>query len=143
MLYNERVRNYAKEMPLQEAVEQAVRECIEEGILAEFLKRNRAEAIKVSIYEYNEELHLANTRREGYEDGLSDGLERGLSQGITQGITQGIARSVLRLLEGLGPVQDSLKKILWEQQEEETLMQWLKIASESKTVEEFAESIIK
>lgn len=139
MLYNERVRNYAKEMPIQEAVEQAVRECINEGILAEFLKRNRAEAIKVSIYEYNEELHLANTRREGYEDGVSDGLERGLSQGITQGIT----RSVIRLLEGLGSVPDSLKTMLYDQQDEETLIQWLKFASESKTVEEFTEKVIQ
>lgn len=139
MLYNERVRNYAKEMPIQEAVEQAVRECINEGILAEFLKRNRAEAIKVSIYEYNEELHLANTRREGYEDGVSEGLERGLSQGITQGIIC----SVLRLLESLGPVPDSLKAMLYDQQDEENLMQWLKFASESKTVEEFTEKVIQ
>ena len=32
-----------------------VQECIKEGILAEFLSRNRAEAVSVSIFEYDEE----------------------------------------------------------------------------------------
>jgi hypothetical protein len=36
-------------------VEQAISECIQEGILSEFLKQNRAEAKQVSIYEYDEE----------------------------------------------------------------------------------------
>ena len=33
----------------------AVDECIEHGILAEFLRENRSEVIPVSIFEYNEE----------------------------------------------------------------------------------------
>lgn len=88
MQYIEKVRGYAEQMPINEAVERAITECIGEGILAEFLKRNRAEAIKVSIYEYNEELHLATVRQEGYEDGLVEGLERGITQGITSGCMQ-------------------------------------------------------
>ena len=40
--YTDRVRRYAKEMELRKAVERAVAECIEEGILTEFLKKNRA-----------------------------------------------------------------------------------------------------
>ena len=42
--YTARVREYADTMPISEAVEQAICECIQEGILAEFLKQNRAEA---------------------------------------------------------------------------------------------------
>ena len=41
-MYVEQVRNYAKQMPLAEAVEKAVDYCIAEGILSEFLKQNRA-----------------------------------------------------------------------------------------------------
>ena len=70
MLYTEKVRGYAMQMPIEQAVERTITECIKEDILAEFLKKNRAEAMEVSIFEYNEELHLANLRREGYEDGL-------------------------------------------------------------------------
>ena len=42
-------------IPLEEAVTRAVDECIEEGILAEFLMKNKAEVIKVGIYEYDKE----------------------------------------------------------------------------------------
>ena len=80
-MYVERVRMYAKQIPLAEAVEKAVDECIAEGILSEFLRKNRAEAIKVSIYEYDEELHFKTLRDEGYESGFSEGHEAGLKQG--------------------------------------------------------------
>ena len=44
--YTSRVRNYAKELPIAEAVERAITECIQEGILKEFLEKHRAEAKK-------------------------------------------------------------------------------------------------
>ena len=54
--YVARVRKYVTQnIPLEEAVTRAVDECIEEGILAEFLVKNKAEVIKVSIYEYDKE----------------------------------------------------------------------------------------
>ena len=40
-----------KEMNLDAAVERAVDECIQEGILEDFLRANRAEVLKVSIFE--------------------------------------------------------------------------------------------
>ncbi len=69
--YTSRVREYAAEMSLDEAVERAIIECISEGILADFLRKNRAEAKKVSIYEYDEERHMRQTREEGVEDGVN------------------------------------------------------------------------
>ena len=82
--YTFRVREYAAEMPLDTAVEQAITECISEGILADFLRKNRAEAKKVSIYEYDEERHMRQTREEGMEEGYASGLSEGLLQGIMQ-----------------------------------------------------------
>lgn len=69
MQYVEKVRTYTVMMGLQEAVERAVTECISEGILSEFLTRNRAEAISVSIFEYNEEREKALMRQEEFEAG--------------------------------------------------------------------------
>ena len=43
---------------MQDAVETAVDECIKEGILADFLRKNKAEAIAVSIFEYDEEKEI-------------------------------------------------------------------------------------
>ena len=79
------VREYAKEMPLSEAVESAVDSCIRQGILADFLRKNRAEAIEMSIFEYDEEKHLKSEREIWLAEGIASeivsmGLECGLSK---------------------------------------------------------------
>jgi flagellar biosynthesis/type III secretory pathway protein FliH len=79
--YTYRVRKYAKEMPIEDAVERTINECIQEGILKDFLLQNRAEAKKVSIYEYNEEEHMRMERKDAYEDGVAAGREEGLTAG--------------------------------------------------------------
>ena len=61
------VRKYQQEMPFPEAVEKAIDECIKNGILAEFLRKNRAEVLRVSIFEYDEEEHMRQEREEGIE----------------------------------------------------------------------------
>ena len=72
-------------MPIEDAVERTIKECIEEGILKDFLLQNRAEAKKMSIYEYNEEEHMRMERRDAYEDGLADGLAAGREEGLAAG----------------------------------------------------------
>ena len=68
--YTAKVRENIKAgYPVREAVEQAVTGCIREGILEEFLRRNRSEAMKVSIYEYDAERHLRMEKEEAYKDG--------------------------------------------------------------------------
>ena len=54
-IYVKKVRTYAKSMKVEEAVDRAVTECINEGILREFLLQNRKEAVEMSIFEYDEE----------------------------------------------------------------------------------------
>ena len=56
-----------------------VDECIGEGILADFLSEHRAEAIAMSIYEYDEEKHIKAERQEHYERGRLEEMKRGLS----------------------------------------------------------------
>ena len=68
--YVRRVRLYRKEMSIEEAVERAITECIAEGILREFLMKNRAEAKAVSIYEYSEEEHIRMEREDAYQAGI-------------------------------------------------------------------------
>ena len=71
--YVRRMRIYAKTMPIKEAAEQTITECIQENILREFLIKNRAEAKRVSIYEYNEEEHMRMERADAFEDGFKQG----------------------------------------------------------------------
>ena len=71
--YVARIRTYSAEMPLADAVEKAITECITENILRDFLLKNRAEAKAMSIYEYDEAKTMRMFREEGYEDGERNG----------------------------------------------------------------------
>ena len=79
--YVDRVRKYARELPLSEAVERAITECIREGILKEFLEKNRAEVKKMSIYEYDQEKHIRMERQDAWEDGMQEGIKEGELRG--------------------------------------------------------------
>lgn len=84
MQYVERVRSYVRQqdMTLETAVERAVDECIKENILADFLRRNRAEAIYMSIFEYDEEKELALIRKDEYNAGVKAGKREGIKEGM-------------------------------------------------------------
>ena len=71
--YVARVRKYAAELPLNEAVELAITECIREGILVDFLEQNRAEVYKVSIFEYDKEKEEKKLRKAEREEGRIEG----------------------------------------------------------------------
>ena len=68
------VRKYAKELELSEAVRLAVDECIQKGILSEFLRANKAEVISMSIFEYDKEEEERKLRKAEYEAGVADGF---------------------------------------------------------------------
>ena len=110
--YTSRVREYAARMPLDEAVERAITECISEGILADFLRENRAEAKKVSIYEYDEERHMRQTREEGVEEGYTKGINQGIEQTAVNLIkTRLLTDEQIMEVTGLSQVQlDNLKE---------------------------------
>ena len=105
--YTRRVRQYAKDWPIEEAVERAITECIKEGILAEFLSGQRAEAKKVSIYEYDEEKHMRMEREQSYATGKAEGIELGKVEGIIQERDR-MNQLILKLTE-LGRLEDITK----------------------------------
>ena len=78
--YTSRIRRYAREMVIEQAVERAITECISEGILKEFLLRNRAEAKHMNIYEYDEKEHIRLERAEAKEEGREEGILLGESK---------------------------------------------------------------
>ncbi|MBD5474606.1 MAG: hypothetical protein HDR17_01275, partial [Lachnospiraceae bacterium] len=107
--YVEQVRAYAKEMAFPEAVEQAVEHCIRNGILADFLSENRAEAIAVSIFEYDEEKHIRSERKEWREIGHAEGLEEGHKKGLAEGHKEGLAEGESRALQLIQKLTESGK----------------------------------
>ena len=65
------VRDFAvKEQSLEKAVSLAVEECIEKDILADILRKNRAEVMNVVLTSYNVKQHNQTLKREGREEGI-------------------------------------------------------------------------
>ncbi|MBQ9120411.1 MAG: hypothetical protein IJY09_10230 [Lachnospiraceae bacterium] len=77
----DRIRKYAILLPIEDAMECAVQECINEGILSELLTKYRREVVQVSIFEFDAEKEwklMRAAEREGwYEEGLKQGQELG------------------------------------------------------------------
>lgn len=90
--YTERVRRYTKRMPVAAAVDRAVSECIQEGILKDFLEKNRREAIKMSIYEYDQEEHIRLERADAWEEGKLEGKLEGRQEGLRELIKKKLSR---------------------------------------------------
>ena len=121
------VREYAKEKPLSEAVESAVDSCIRQGILADFLRKNRAEAIEMSIFEYDEEKHLKSEREiwlaEGIEEGTRLGIEKGIaSEIVSMGLECGLSKEqVLHRLQTKLNISEQTAKEYFEQYRKEPI----------------------
>ena len=97
--YVYRVRQYAEETTLEEAVERAITECIREGILKDFLEKNRAEAKSVSIFEYDEEEHMRQERDQFWNKGMREGRRQGIQEGIQEGLEIGRIQLIQKKLE--------------------------------------------
>ena len=156
-IYVERVRKYRAVMPIEQAVEKAVTECIRENILADFLKKQRAEVVAMSILEYNEEEELkkirASERRGGYDDGWNAGRIEGEAAGKIAGRIEGEAagkiagriegekEALLEILEEKGAVTESLKKKIQNQNDMTILKNWIQRACTIDSVAEFENNI--
>ena len=67
---------------------------IHQDIMADFLRRNRAEVVKMSIYEYDEEKNYKMLQEQYW----NMGHERGKSEGIAQGRAEGELKEAIRLI---------------------------------------------
>lgn len=121
MQYVDKVRMYAKEMPIEDAVDKAIDECIREGILKEFLLESRAKVRHMSIFEFDAEANRKVFGKNMYE----------------KGVVQGRQEDILVILNDIGTVPSDLKDEIMAENEEETLKRWVKIAARAGTIEEF------
>lgn len=114
--YVDRVREYVGKMGLDAGVSRAVNECIRDGILAEFLQQNRAEAEKVSIFEYNkeeEERKLREAEYEGgWEAGKQAGMKFGMDAGMKAGMDAGMKAGMIQMAREIQLEEDEIIKIL-------------------------------
>ena len=67
------IRENQKTMSINKAVTKAVNDCIEQEILKDFLLKHKAQVIKMSIYEYDENKQRRFDREEGRKEGREEG----------------------------------------------------------------------
>ena len=82
-IYVAKVRSFAEQMPLDDAVQKAVTECIQENILADFLRKNQAEVIAMSIFEYDKVEEEKKLRKAEFDAGIKQGINLGQKQAST------------------------------------------------------------
>ena len=91
--------NLAMGETLPVAVDMAVRECIEQNILREFLIKHQAEVIGMILEEFNMKEFLEMDRRDEFAAGREEGLRQGIEKGIEQGIKHEHGRMVVEVVD--------------------------------------------
>ena len=101
MLYIDKVRCFRteKKLSLEEAVNQAITECLKEGVLTDFLNKNRREIVGISIFEYDEERELELLKKDQFEYGMEKGMERGREQGIQFALISLVKKGIITIAD--------------------------------------------
>jgi hypothetical protein len=96
MEFINRIRQNQKDgYSVEDAVDIAIDTCIEDGVLADFLRIHRAEVRDMCITEFNQDVYEKGLLQEGIEEGIEKGLEKGLKEG-RQAATQAAICNMIR-----------------------------------------------
>lgn len=87
--FTERAREHRKEMELEDAIRTTIDGCIRDGILKDFLLKNKAEVYHMCLYEFDVELHERVLREEEREEGRLEGIREGRLAGQQEGMQNG------------------------------------------------------
>ena len=112
-------------MELDEAVTQAVDECMRKNVLKDILTEQKAEVIHMILETFDQELHEKTQRKEGYDEGKADGYKKGNAQGYEKGSTDGYIkgkteerensiRQIIKMLKEVGVDRETAETKLME-----------------------------
>lgn len=103
------VRNYTNE---KDPIKRAIEECIDKGILTEYLKRKGSEVRNMLVAEYSYEEDIKVKQEEAMQEGLSRGLSQGIEQMVVNALTntKSIKRTALLLSLDEQMVKDIAKR---------------------------------
>ena len=99
-----------RQLTLEESVRIAIKYCIENNVLKDFLKRNSSEVINMLFAEYNFEEEAEVIREEAFEDGIELGIEKGREEGFKLGSVK--TRELFLSLLDQGLSADEIKQRL-------------------------------
>jgi predicted transposase/invertase (TIGR01784 family) len=81
--------NRKKELSLVEAVKEAVKYCIDKGIMADYLKEHATEVVNMLFTEFN----MDDAKRIWREEALEEGMEKGMEKGMVKGMEKGMEKA--------------------------------------------------
>ena len=110
-LFVEEVRNQTQ-LDSENGFTNAIKICIEKGILKEYLQRKSREVINMLVAEYDYDTDIAVQRKEAGRIAFAEGIEQGIEQGIQQGFSDGAYQKALETAKVLKQLGDSVKKII-------------------------------
>lgn len=118
---------------ITEAVNKAIKRCLEEGILVELLTKREKEVLGSMALDYTFE------RR--YELGVSEARKDGILEGRTEGETIGRINAIFELLEDFGPIPEKITTAIRSIEDPIELSRLLKLAAKSSSIEAFLEAM--
>ena len=107
--YVQKVRDYAKIMDIEAAVDKAIEECIKNDVLTDILTKFKAEVKMVSLTEYDKELHEQTLKEESWEEGWESGKLETLLNIVRKKMEKG--KSIEVIAEELETEKDKIERI--------------------------------
>ena len=105
-----RVRYYKTRLDsIKDAVDLAIKECIQEGILADFLRKHRGDVMSNCITEFNEEVYRIGLLEEGREEGRMEGERSVIEKMFKKGMDAETIAGILGV--SAEEVEDMLKTV--------------------------------
>ena len=93
-LFIEAVRKHTK-LDSENGFRNAIKECIQNDILREYLQRKSREVMNMLIAEYDYDVDIAVQREEEREIALKEGIAQGEAKGFSEGISEGSYQKAL------------------------------------------------
>lgn len=138
----QQIKDYLREGWTRDAaITQAVKDCIEEGILVEFMKNHGSEVANMLYTQWDYDEAVSVEREEAYEEGREAGKAIGIAIGIAEGMTDGERQVIFDFLQHLGEIPEDIRRRIEDEQDRETLKKWYMTAPGVKSFEEFREGM--
>ena len=112
-----------------DAITQAVQDCLDNGIMVEFMQEHGSEAVNMLYTQWNWDDAMEVEREEAYEEGKDIG-DRNRSR-----------QDILDLLEDLGDIPKDIQSRIYAEEDPQILRQWLKAAAKAESFEAFKEKM--
>jgi len=135
----QRIRNYLSDgWSRDNAITQAVQDCLDNGIMTEFMKEHGSEAVNMLYTQWNWDDAMEVEREEAYEEGKVAGIAEGRNLGDIDRSRQ----DILDLLEDLGEIPEDIRFRIQTEEAPQNLRQWHKEAAKAESFEAFREKLV-